>query len=436
MTLFQPERRDAVATGSPTYNPFENPAVPLASVGFDNVWSTENDSGETVTIDRALVVPTVYRCISLISTVVASCPIEVYRKKDNEPINNPLFDSANQAMTYTQYELWELVAAHLASFGDSFVLKKRDSYDRIIDLKPIYPGLVEVKIDPDTKDKIFLVRHVNDDGTADMHTKPQVFTDFEIMHIPGLGLSGLGGLSPIMQMQQTVGTALAADRLAGRFYKGGTQLGGIIKIKAPLKSQAQAEGVKARWMNNNAGVGNAGNVAVLDAETDFQSITIPPDQLQFLESRRWQTTEIARMFGIPPHLVGDVEKSTSWGTGIEQQNIGFVAYTIASYTNRIEQRVTREVVSTRGQCAEFNLDRLMRGSMSERFLAYQQALGAGWISADEIRVKENMNPLGGKFAKPFPPAGATQPMDGDDQGDEQDDPSEADNSQPQDDGDK
>jgi phage portal protein BeeE len=125
--------------------------------------------------------------------------------------------------------------------------------------------------------------------------------------------------------------------------------------------------------------------------------------------------------------VGDVEKSTSWGTGIEQQNIGFVAYTIADYTNRIEQRVTREVVTTRGHCAEFNLDKLMRGAMSERFLAYAQALNAGWISADEIRGKENMNPLGGKWAKPFPPAGLTQPMDGT--------PPGANQPQPQDDGD-
>jgi HK97 family phage portal protein len=133
----------------------------------------------------------------------------------------------------------------------------------------------------------------------------------------------------------------------------------------------------------------------MDAATEFQPLTIEPDSMQFLESRRWQTNEIARMFGIPPHLVGDVEKSTSWGTGIETQNTGFVSYTIAGWTNRIEQRVSREVIATRKQFCEFDLDRLLRGSMSERFAAYTQGITAGWLTRNEARIKENMQPLDG-----------------------------------------
>jgi HK97 family phage portal protein len=164
-------------------------------------------------------------------------------------------------------------------------------------------------------------------------------------------------------------------------------------VKAPLRSQTQAEGIKSRWMSNNAGVANAGNVAVLDAETDFQSVTIPPDQLQFLESRRWQTTEIARWFGVPPHLVGDVEKSTSWGTGIEQQNLGLNTYTLSGHTTPIEQRVGREVVTTRGQFAQFNLDELMRGSTQERYQALSTAVGGPWMTRNEARISENKKPL-------------------------------------------
>jgi HK97 family phage portal protein len=136
-------------------------------------------------------------------------------------------------------------------------------------------------------------------------------------------------------------------------------------------------------------------VAVLDADTTFQPLTIPPEAMQFLESRRWSTTEIARMFGIPPHLVGDVEKSTSWGSGIEQQNIGFVAYTVAGYTGRISQRVSREVVITRGQTAAFDTAHLLRGTMMKRFAAYATGISSGWLTRNEARARENLEPIEG-----------------------------------------
>ena len=395
MTLLRPETREErfTTTGSPGYNPFDNPAVPLASVGFDTIFSRVNsDSGETVTQDTAIGVATFYRCMFLLSSVVASCPIEVYRKRDHEQIDNDLFDEANEAMSYTPFELWQLAMVYRLGWGNTFIYKKREEHDRIIDLKPLHPDFCTVKPGPDGH-KVFLVKKIRPDGTPDDTARPQVFTDWEIMHVPGLGYNGLEGLSIVSLMKQSLGTAIAADRLAAKFYSQGTQLGGIIKIKAPLRSQTQAEGIKARWMQRNAGVANAGNVAVLDADSDYQSVTIPPDQLQFLESRRWQTTEIARWFGVPPHLVGDVEKSTSWGTGIEQQNLGLNTYTLSGHTTPIEQRLTREVVQTRGQFARFNLDTLMRGSTTERYQALQVASGGPWLTRNEARISENKKPL-------------------------------------------
>jgi HK97 family phage portal protein len=140
-------------------------------------------------------------------------------------------------------------------------------------------------------------------------------------------------------------------------------------------------------------VGNAGGVAGLDAETDFQPITIEPEALQFLESRQWQSWEVAKMFGIPAYMI---EPNATWGTGVEQQNIGFVTYTIRDYTDRIEQRFTRDF-GTRGKPLEFDLDRLMRGSMVERYQAYGQGIGWGWLLRSEVRKKERMKPLDKKF---------------------------------------
>ncbi len=405
MTLFNAggvERRSA----GPGTNAFENPAIPLSSVGLGNVFDslTKTDSGEPVTPDNAMVLPTVYRCVGLLATVIAGCPLRTFRdpgKVEQFPV---ILDKSNNSMVYTQYELWELVVVHLALWGNAFIRKIRNSADAIVDLQPIYPGRVTVRrVTPRESGitgvpagtKLFEVKRLAEDGMDYVDNKPMIFTDYEIMHIPGMGYDGLQGLSPIQYAARTIGTAMAGDKLAAKFYAKGSILSGIIKVKAPLANQQQADSIRTKWLQRMAGLDAAAEVGVLDAATDFQQLTIPPDSLQFLESRRWQTNEIARMFGIPPHLVGDVERSTSWGAGIESQNVGFVSYTVAGWTNRMEQRVSREVINIRKQYSEFDLDRLMRGSMSERFAAYTQGIAAGWMTRNEARIKENMVPLPG-----------------------------------------
>ncbi len=395
MTLFRPEYRDFY--GSATYNPFENPAVPLASVGLDNVYGLlngpNNASGESVTPNKALALPTVWRCIGLLATVIAGCPIKTYRAAGKEQVRVPVLELDNKDATYSPFELWELVVAHLGLWGNAYVKKVRNNADSIIDLRPIYPGIVEVKRGPrdgrHTDGKWFKVEQWSPEGKFLGYAE---YGNWEIMHIPGLGYDGLRGLSPLQVASQTYGTALAADRLAARFYSHGSQLSGVINVKAPLADQEQADAIKRRWQQVNAGVDNSGMVAVLDAETTFQPLTIPPNSLQFLQSREWEASELAKMYGIPQHLV-DETKATSWGTGIEQLNIGFVAYTISGWTSRIEQRVAREVVNTRGQYSRFDLTELMKGSTSERFTAYAQAIQWGWVTRNEVRIMEDMQPL-------------------------------------------
>lgn len=387
MTLFNV--RDTFGS---VHNPFESPTVPLSSVGLDQIFGgrSDSDTGENITETSALAIPTVMRCVGLLSTVIAGCPIRTYKNPGKQELFPRLFDQGNAAMLYTQFELWELIVVHLCLWGNAYVLKVRGEMDQIIDLRPISPDIVKVKLIDGRK--VFLVQRLRPDGTIDQARRPEVLTDFEVMHIPGMGFDGLQGISPIIIAKRTLGTAVAADKLAGRFFSRGTQLSGVINVKAPLASQEQADEIRRKWAARNGGVAHSAEVAVLDAETEFQPLTIDPEALQFLESRRWETTEICRMFGIPPHLVGDVEKSTSWGTGIEQQNIGFIAYNISGWTNRIQQRATRELVPTRGQFSEFDVDHLMRGSMAERYQAYGNAIQWGWMARNEARVKENMEP--------------------------------------------
>jgi HK97 family phage portal protein len=392
MTLFRSAERSGFS-GSPSYNPFENPSLPLASVGFDNVYGltarSGNNSGENVTVDRALTIPTVWRCVGILATVIAGCPLLVYKDPGKKLVRVPALDPGNTELTYTPFELWELVVAHLALWGNGFVRKVRNGSDAITDLIPVNPSLVKVsrckKDGKHTDGKLFTIDH----GDA----KYEYAGNWDIMHIPGMGYDGLQGMSPLQMAAQTYGTALAADKLAAKFFSQGTSLTGILNVKAPLSDQTQADEIKRRWRMVNAGANHGGDIAVLDAETTFQQLTIPPDQLQFLESRQWNTSEISRIYGIPPHLIGEVTKSTSWGTGIEQQNIGFVAYTIAGWTSRIEQRVSREIVNTRGQTSVFDLDELMKGSTTERFSSYALGIQWGWMTRNEARAKEDMEPI-------------------------------------------
>lgn len=408
MSFFRSERRDFY--GDPTFNSFERPSMPLASLALDGILGSgqNNDSGETVDPVRGLAVPTAYRCIAILSTVVASLVLEDVQA-NGDSSRWAVLDGLN---SYTAFEIMELITTRIAGWGNFYGLKVM-SGGTLIDLIP-YPA-EDVKVIKVKGVKTFRIRKRNDDGALaitpqdNTGTGSAVYTDIPdgpncpVFHIPGLGWDGLQGVSPILLATQTFGTSLAADKLAARFYSRGQQLGGILKIKAPLADQNQADGIKYNWRNSHAGIQNAGDVAILDAETDFQAITIAPEALQFLESRQWQSWEVAKMFGIPAYMV---QPNTTWGTGIEQQNIGFVTYTIRSYSDRIEQRFTRDFAD-RGHLLEFDLDRLMRGSMTERFQAYGQGIGWGWMTRAEVRTKERMKALDAKFGLDEPLAVTT-----------------------------
>lgn len=399
MSFFKSERRDFY--GDPAYNPFERPSMPLASLALDGVLGNggSNDSGESVDPVKGAAIPTAYRCIAILSTVVASLVLEDVQKNGDSD-RWPVLDNL---LSYTAFEIMELITARLAGWGNFFG-KKIMSGGKLVDLTPYPAGDVTVVRVKGVK--TFRIRKRTDSGALAFSTDPSgesagnpVYTDIPdgpdcpVFHIPGLGFDGLQGASPILLAARTFGTSIAADKLAARFYSKGQQLGGILKVKAPLAKQSQADAMKMAWRNAHGGIRNAGEVAVLDAETDFQPITIDPDALQFLQSRQWQAWEIAKIFGIPAYMV---QPNSTWGTGIEQQNIGFVTYTVRSYSDRIEQRFTREF-AVRGHLLEFDLDRLMRGSMTERFQAYGQAIGWGWMTRAQARTKERMKPLPAKF---------------------------------------
>jgi HK97 family phage portal protein len=420
-------------------NPLENPGIPLSSVGLlDWLGGTPTDAGVSVSEDSAFGFSAYWRAVSLLSGLVAGLPLRCYRYKDRSEVRPRVLQLGNPNALQTPFELWETVMVHLTTWGNAYVQKIRNEGGTIAALRPIHPS----RVNPTWVDgtdvvgasaKVFEVTH--DSG----HVSP--YTTREIMHVPGLSYDGLVGLSPVAKMRQTLGIGMAADKLAGKLFGNGTMLSGILTTDRVLK-QDQADALKQRWREKVAGLNHGHDIAVLDAGTKFTPVSMPPEDAQFLQTRRWQTIEIARWFGIPPHLLGDVEKSTSWGTGIEQQNIAFIAYTLRSWLNRIEQRVTLEITEPATQYAEFLVDGLLRGATGERFQAYALGIEWGWLTRNEARIKENMPPIDGldEPLEPLPTSSAakksveagTQPLAGagnsDDEADEQaedDDPTNA-----------
>jgi len=396
MGLFRPETRAS----------FENPSVSLSDASLIQMFDGQmTQAGPNVSETGAIsTMVAVYRAIALLSGLVAGLPFKTFRYADRTEVmvramQNPGYDR-------TPFELWETVMVHLLGWGNAWVHKERNSFGAIENLVPINPSRVKPKyFKPgelaDRAVKVFEVKQP--DGSL------IPMTNYDLMHIPGLSYDGLVGLSPVGVARQAIGTQMAADDLAARQYSNGNMIGGVLTTDKSL-TQPQADAIKARWREKMQGARHAHDIAVLDAGMSFQATTLAPEEAQFLQTRRWQTIEIARVFGIPPHLLGDVERTTSWGTGIEQQNIAFVAYTLRPWLTRIEQRVSFEIVTPKSQFAEFEINGLLRGSAPERAQFYANGIQWGWLTRNEARIKENLVPITG-LDEPLTPlnmvAGAT-----------------------------
>lgn len=213
----------------------------------------------------------------------------------------------------------------------------------------------------------------------------------EVLHIPGLGFDGLVGYSPIAMAKNAIGMAIATEEYGAKFFANGANPGGVLEHPGVVKDPSK---IRESWNAVYQGSGNAHRVAVLEEGMKFQSIGIPPEQAQFLETRKFQLNEIARIFRIPPHMVGDLEKSSF--SNIEQQSLEFVMYTLDPWVIRWEQAIQRALLSTdekKKYFVKFNVNGLLRGDYQSRMQGYAVGRQNGWLSADDIRELEDMNKL-------------------------------------------
>lgn len=369
-------------------SPLENPAVPLTSgTLLDWLGGAKVAAGVSVTETSALGMPAVYRAITLIAGTAAALPLHAYRKTGDTrtPLTTglaaELLDSPHPDLT--PFEFWELMYGHALGWGNAYARKLRNQLGQVKEMWPLHPGRVKAGRASDGT-KVYTV-----DGNTD-----EPLTDREILHIPGFGYDGVCGVSAIRLARQGIGLALAAEEAGARLFGSGMMAAGILQTEQRL-TQAQADSLKARWKARTGGVDKAHDVAVLDWGTKFQQLTIPPEDAQFIESRRFQIQEVARMFGVPPHMLMDTTTSTSWGTGIEQQTIGFVTFTLRpNWLTRFEQRVS-QVLRPEPVYARYALEGLLRGDSAQRAAFYYQLWQIGVLSTNDIRALEELPPVEG-----------------------------------------
>lgn len=367
----------------------ENPEQPLTSTTLlDFLGGPKLSSGVAVTESSSLGMPAVWRAVTLIAGTSASLPLHAYRKVDD--VRLPLTGGqgvellASPHPDLTPFEFWELMYAYVLLWGNAYARKLRNQLGQVVELWPVHPIRVKVGRESETATKVYCI-----DGNTD-----EPLTDREILHIPGFGYDGVCGVSPIRAAREGIGLAMAAERYGAKLFGSGSLASGILQTEQRL-TQPQADNLKAAWKAKVSGIERAHEVAVLDSGVKFQQLSIHPEDAQFIESRRFQIQEIARMFGVPPHMLMDTTSTTSWGTGIEQQTIGFVTFSLRpNYLTRFEQRVS-QMLRPGPVYAKYALEGLLRGDSTQRAAFYKQLWDIGVLSTNDIRALEDLPPVEG-----------------------------------------
>lgn len=355
--------------------------------------SAQGVVGDSVISDeRSLQISTVFACVRLISTVTASLPLDIFETKDDDRfkagLNNPLARllrySPNQFMTAVEFR--EAMTMQLCFYGNAYALVERNVVGDVISLTP----LMSVNMDVRLEGGRVVYRYRRDSEYAD-------FTQAEIFHLKGFGFNGLVGLSPIAFGAKTAGVAVAMEDQQRDFYGNGAKSPQILSTGDKTLSKAQRDQLDENFKEISGGPVKK-RLWILEAGFTTQAIGVSPQDAETMAARKFQVSELARFFGVPPHLVGDVEKSTSWGSGIEQQNLGFLQYTLAPYLDRWESSIWRWLVKPADierYHAEHNLDGLLRGDSTARAAFMGTLADKGLRTINELRRLDNMPPLPG-----------------------------------------
>lgn len=358
-----------------------------------NAFGETTLSGELVSPDTALTVPAVYASIMIIAQDSAALPLILYKRlprgkerATTNPLYTLLHDQPNPEMT--SYQFREIMLGHMIGWGNFYGQLLWDQRGQLSEIWPLHPGRMEVgRLNGER-----IYKYTNAQG------KPFAFTADQILHIPGFGFDGLTGRSIISLMRNTIGQAMALEKYGNRVLQNDARPSVVLKHPGRLEDEQIIKRLRDSWSQAYGGAGNAGKVAVLEENMSLETIGFPAKDAQYIEARMFTLSEIARFLRIPPHMIGDVSKSTSWGTGIEQQEIGYLTHTLRPWLVRVEQGLNKDLLFSwdKGEYFfEHLVDALLRTDINSRMQAYMLAIQNGIYTRNEVRERENLLPYDG-----------------------------------------
>ena len=352
-----------------------------------------SSSGKIVNERSAMQMTAVYACVRILSEAIAGLPLHLYRYKEDggkeKAIGHPLYlllhDEPNPEMS--SFVFRETLMTHLLLWGNAYAQIIRNGKGEVVALYPLMPN--RMTVDRDSSGQLFYSYQMNNSDAPTMKTGTVILKPSDVLHIPGLGFDGLVGYSPIAMAKNAIGLAIATEEYGAKFFANGATPGGLLEYPGTVKDPDR---VRESWNKGFSGSQNAGKVAILEEGMKYTPISIAPEQAQFLETRKSQINEIARIFRVPPHMVGDLEKSSF--SNIEQQSLEFVKYTLDPWVVRWEQSLSRALFTPEEKkkyFVKFNVEGLLRGDYQSRMNGYATARQNGWMSANDIRELENLD---------------------------------------------
>jgi HK97 family phage portal protein len=352
-----------------------------------------SSTGVQVNESTALHNTAVMACVRILAETVASLPLPVYRRlqprgkeraTDHE-LYKLLHDAPNPYMT--SFTFREVLMGHLATWGNAYAEIEWTGMGQVKSLTPLRPDRMK-DIKRASNGRLVYIYRLPD-GTD------KVLLAYQVLHIPGLGYDGVVGYSPIAMAREAIGLAMATEKYGSKFFGNNARPGGVLEHPNKL-SEPASKNLRASWNEMHQGLNNSHRIAILEEGMTYKQIGIPPEDAQFLETRKFQLQEIARIYRIPPHMLADLERATF--SNIEHQSIDFVVHTVRPWLVRWEQAMKQKLFTGESQeayYAEFLVDGLLRGDTQTRYQAYAIGRQWGWFSANDVREIENLNPLEG-----------------------------------------
>lgn len=366
---------------------------------------TPTASGVNVSETSAMRVSTVYACVRVLAESMASIPLITYRytragkeRATNHRLYSILHDQPNPEMT--AFEFRAAMMTSLLLWGNAYAEIETNARGDVLALWPLLPGMMEVMrtrpASAGDRGKLYYHYQLPDGSYQDL-------VPYQIMHIRGLSFNGVVGLSPIQMARQAIGLALATEEFGARFFGNGARPGVYLEHPGKLGDKAY-ERLLGSWNATHQGLANSHRATILEEGMKLETVGVPPEDAQFLETRNFQVEEIARIYRVPLHLVGDLRRATF--SNIEEMSINYVIYSLLPWATCWEQAITRDLIGPLERnsiCARFLLAGLLRGDQATRYASYAQGRQWGWLSVNDIRRLEDMNeiPEGDVYLEPL-----------------------------------